>query len=274
MQEWLYFERMSNHTLKDRIDAYAEASSLKLLGRLPVITVINGRSFTKLTTLLDKPFSNDLAQCFCSALLGLVQEIDGALLGYSYGDELVVISRNDQFLETQPWYNNDVQKIASVSASIATLHFNNYAATLDLNFMGDPIFYSQVFVVPNITEAINVLISKQQRAFQSSVQFACFFELLKKYDRNTIKDMLFSASINDKIDLLQQECHINFDDYPAAFRRGVACYKAPKITIYEGKEVIKNKWTLNDNIPIFTQEHSFLNSIFKMGHDVLRGETI
>lgn len=261
---------MPNFKLKDRIDTYSEASTYKLIGKLPIITVVNGRTFTKLSALLEKPFSNALAQCLYSALIALVQEIEGAVFGYTFNDELIIISRNDQTLETQPWYDNDVQKIASVSASLATLQFNNYAATLDLNFMGDPVFYTQVFAVPNIAEAINVLVAKQQQAFQTSVHFACFYELLKKYDKNDIKEMLAGTTIDDKINLLQQECNIDFNEYPIAFRRGVACYRAPKVIVFEGKETIKNKWVLNTDLPIFTKEHSFLGSIFKNGSDILR----
>lgn len=261
---------MANFKLKDRVDAYSEVSSFKLIGKLPIVTIVNGRSFAKLSTLLEKPFSNSLAQCLYSALVGLVQEIEGAVFGYTFNDELVVISRNDQTMETQPWYDNEIQKIASVTSSIATLQFNNYAATLDLNFMGDPIFYSQVFAVPNVTEAINVLVAKQQQAFQTAAQFACFYELLKKYDKNDIKEMLAGTTIDDKINLLQQECSIDFNEYPIAFRRGVACYRAPKVVVFEGKEAIKNKWVLNTDLPIFTKEHTFLGSIFKNGTDILR----
>ena len=261
---------MSNLKLKDRIVSYQEAASSKLLGRLPIVMVVNGRSFSKLTSLLDKPFSSQIAECLYSTAFRLIQEIDGAVFGYSFNDEIVIIARNDQNLETEPWYGNDIQKIVSVVSATATLHFNNYANSLDLNLMGEPVFVTNVFAVPNTMEAINVMVMKQQQAFQSSVQLACFYELLKKYNKNDIRDMLTGIDQNEKIQLLQQECGVDFNDYPMAFKRGVACYRTPQIVTFNDTEVIKNKWILNTDLPIFTREHSFLNNIISTGTDIFR----
>ena len=69
-----------------------------------------------------------------------------------------------------------------------------------------------------------------------------------------------------KTDLLSQECNINFNDYPMIFRRGVGAYKAPKII--DG--TMKNRWSLNTELPIFTKNPDFLGNIFRMGSDILR----
>lgn len=261
-------------TLKDRIESYKQAANYKLLGRLPLVIVVNGRSFSKLTSLMDKPFSTQIAECMCATLLRLTQEVDGAVFGYSFNDEIVLITRNDQNLDTNPWYDNDIQKIASVVSSISTLHFNNHANALDLNLIGEPVFTTNVFAVPNVMEAINVMVSKQQQAFQSSIHFACLYELLKKYDKNEIKDMLAGTGQDEKIQLLLQECDVDFNEYPSIFRRGVACYRTPKVFHVDNTDVIKNKWTLNTELPIFTREHSFLNQIFKTGVDIVRKENL
>ena len=253
---------MSNLKLKDRVDSYRESSDHKLLARLPIVICINGRAFSKLTSLLDKPYCPKFAECIMSTMLKLCTEIEGALFAYQHNDEIIVIARNDQSQETTPWYDNRVQKIASVTAAIATLHFNKCASAIDLNLMGDAIFTSQVFAVPNIMEAINTLVHKQQNNFHTSIQSACFYELLKKYDKNTIKDMLSGMSVDEKIDLLNQEANIDFNNCPMAFRRGAACYKAPKI-MEDG--TMKNKWMVSPDLPIFTKDQSFLSNIFKNG---------
>jgi tRNA(His) guanylyltransferase len=262
---------MSNNKLKDRIAVYENAVDTKLLPRVPLIITVNGRSFSKITSLLDKPYCPNLAECLYSTMLRLVNEVDGAIFAYSFNDEIVIIARNDQTLETNPWYDNKVQKIVSAISSVATLYFNNCAMSNDLNLMGDSIFLTKAFVVPNITEAINVIVSKQQQAFQSSIHFACFYELIKKYNKEEIKEMLVGTSLDEKIDLLHQEGDIDFNNYPPEFRRGVACYRSPTL-INEG--ILKNKWTLNSDIPIFTRDHSFLGNIFKGGHDIVRHGTI
>jgi tRNA(His) 5'-end guanylyltransferase len=150
------------------------------------------------------------------------------------------------------------------------MHFNNCSATVDLNMVGDPLFTSQVFVVPNLAEAINTMVYKQQQNFHTSIQFTCFYELLKKFDKHTIKEMLSGLNIDEKVDLLRQECGVDFNRLPSTFRRGAACYKVPKLT----GDTMKNKWVINPEPPIFTKEQSFLSNIFKNGADIFRQESL
>lgn len=257
------------NTLKDRIENYQLISDYKLLNRVPIIICINGKGFAKLTQLLHKPYCSQFAECILSTSLRLCSEIEGAVFCYQHNDEMVIISCNDQNNETTPWFNNKIQKICSIASSIATLHFNACVNAIDLNLTGDPIFTAQVFAVPNITEAINTLIFKQQQNFHTSIQSASLYNLLNKYDRSTIKEMLTGLSIDEKIDLLSQECGVDFNDnYSAAFRRGVGCYKVPKII--DG--VMKNKWMLNDELPIFSKDQALLANIIKNGADIFRAD--
>jgi len=255
--------------LKNRIDNYVNISDYQIMARLPIIICINGRSFCKVTSLLDKPFCQKLSDSMLSTMLKLCIEIEGSIFAYQYNDEIVILARNDQNIDTNPWLNNKIQKICSLTSSIATQHFNNITSSL-INLMGDAFFYSQVFTTPNITEVINAMIYKQQQNFHISIQLACYYELLRKYDKNTIKEMLTDLSIDEKIDLLNQECGINFNEYPTSFRRGSACYKIPKIV--DG--IIKNKWIINSELPIFAKDQLFLGNICKNGVDLFRGDNI
>lgn len=258
---------MSNK-LKDRIEEYIQRCDHKLLSRVPIVIVINGRNFAKVTQLLDKPYCPKFAECMLSTTLRLCSDIEGALFAYQHNDEIVVVTRNDQSNETNPWYDNRAQKICSVTAAIATLHFNKHASSLQLNAQGEPVFTAQVFEVGTVAEAINTLIYKQQQNFHTSIQSACLYNLLNKHDKNAIKDMLTGLSIDEKVDLLAQECQVHFNDYPTSFRRGAAVYKVPKII----NGVMKDKWYLNPDLPIFTKEQSFLSNIFKNGADIFRQE--
>jgi len=256
---------MSNIKLKDRIFCYQETSDYKLMSRVPIIIFINGRAFSKNTELLEKPYCNKFVDCMLSTTLQLASEVEGCLFAYHHNDEIVLVLRNDQSVDTTPWYDNRLQKLCSITSSIASLHFSKCATAINLDLISDPIFTSQVFMVPNIMEAINTIILKQQQNFHTSIQFACFYELLKKYDKYQIKEMLGGLSIDEKIDLLQQECNIDFNSYPVSFRRGSACYKVPRI-INDGTR--KNKWSINNELPIFTKDQSFLSNIFKNGADI------
>lgn len=261
---------MTNVKLKDRIDSYQSASDYKLLARLPIIIVVNGRGFSKMTQLLDKPYCPAFSECILSTTLRLCSEVEGALFGYQYSDEIVLVARNDQHPDTSPWYDNRLQKICSVTSAIATMHFNDCASKLNLNLTGDPIFTSQVFAVPTIGEAINTIVYKQQHNFYDSIQAACFYELIKTYDKTAIKEMLANLSVNEKIDLLNQECKVDFNSYPVSFRRGTSCYKVPKVV--DG--ITKYKWLLNSESPIFTKDQSFLTNIFRNGSDIFRQDSL
>lgn len=260
-----------HNKLKDRIEAYQSQSDLKLLPKVPLIICVNGRGFSKITQLLDKPYCNKLAECMATITLHLCTEVDGVLFGYQHNDEIVLVVRNDQHADTTPWYDNRVQKICSITAASATSHFKNCLTQVNLNLAGDALFTSQVFMVPTIAEAINTIIYKQQHNFHTSIQFACFYELInRKYDKNAIKEMLGGMSVDEKIDLLKQECQIDYNQYPVSFRRGVAFYKAPKLI--DG--TMKSKWFINTEPPIFTREQSFLTNICKNGGDIFRQENL
>jgi tRNA(His) guanylyltransferase len=259
---------MSNK-LKDRVESYQSVTDYRLLSRVPIVICINGRGFSKVTQLLDKPYCPKFAEGMLSTTLRLCTDVEGAVFAYQHNDEIVIVARNDQTNETNPWYDNKLQKICSVTSAIATMHFNEFAAASGLNMVGAPVFTSQVFTVPNIAEAVNTIIYKQQQNFHTSIQSACLYELIKKYDKNNIKDMMAGLNIDEKVDLLHQEADVNFNDYPISFRRGAAAYKVPIVS----GESMRNKWHLNLEPPIFTKDQSFLSNIFKNGADIFRQES-
>jgi tRNA(His) 5'-end guanylyltransferase len=250
-------------TLKERIDSYKNIFDYKLLPKLPIVICINGKSSSKVTSLLEKPYSEDFSNCMLATMFHLCNDVEGTVFGYQSNDEIVLILRNDQNLETKTWLDNRIQKICSVTSSLASLSFNNHASDLELNLSGNYYFTSQIFTVPNVVEAINALVYKQQGNFLNSIQYACFYELLNRdYDRAKIKEMLTDLSTDEKIELLSQECEIDFHNYPLNFRRGAACYRVSKTN---DQDVTKYKWTVNKDLPIFTKDHNFLNNIFKNG---------
>jgi len=253
--------------LKDRIDSYQSNSSHRLLDRVPLVLIINGKSFSKVTSLLEKPYCSAFAESLYATAFRLSSEIDGCVFTYSFNDEIVCICKNDQTVDTMPWFNNDLQKICSVVSSLATLHFNNSILANDINLFGDAIFSVKAFNVPNITEVVNTLIFKQQQNFYVSVHNACIYEMLHKgYNTVQVKEMLNGLSIDDKISLLKETCDIEFNSYPSPFKRGVAFYKTPHLI----NESIKYKWKINIELPIFTNEQVFLTNIIKNGTDIVR----
>ena len=241
--------------LRERMLSYEQTFDHKLPSKLPLIININGRSFSKYTSLLDKPFSDKLLEVFYSTCLRLAPEIEGSVFIYCFNDDITVVCRNDQNLETKPWYDNRIQKISSITASLTTNFFNQHINAMDLNVSGDAVFTSQALILPSIIETCNYLINKQQAALHTSIEQSCFYNLLKNFNKMEIKDMLNGLTLDEKIDLLKSKTRINFSNYPQVFRRGFAVYRTPK-ELPDGN--IKYKWGLDPELPLFTNDQNFL----------------
>lgn len=249
-------------TIKNRIDDYQQRFEFKLLPKLPVIISINGRAFSRITSLLDKPFDNKLNECLVYAMQKLLIDIDGSVFGYQFNDEIIIISKNDQTVESTPWYDNDIQKIVSCASSLATNYFSEKSTELNLILTNPSIFLTNVFTPPSYQEVVNYLIYKQYYNIQQSVYNACYYELLKTFDKPQIKELLTGATLEEKINLLKDHCNIDYNDYTPSYRFGTACYRIPKL--YDG--VVKNKWSINENLPLFAKDSENLLNILKTGY--------
>jgi tRNA(His) 5'-end guanylyltransferase len=244
-------------TLRERIKSYEDQSDIKLLKKLPVITIVNGRQFKKLTSLLNKPFDINFFEIFTATAIKLMQEIDGSVFSYSFNDEIVIISRNDQTNDTQPYYDNRVQKIVSATASIASIEFSKMAGAKNVDLFGDPIFTSKCFVVPHIGEAINTLIAKQQQCFHIGLYQCCFYNLVKQHDIEIVKETLAKKTVDDKLEILMEDFGIDFNALPLTIRRGVGVYRA----VAEGLDKPRKKIYINTELPVFAKAPEFLKDI-------------
>ena len=110
-------------TLGERMKEYEKQSRTKLLRRTPVIIRLDGRAFHTWTRGLDRPFDEDLTRIMQLTTLKLCQEIQGCVLGYTQSDEITLVLVDYQNQESMAWFDNQVQKITSVAASLATSAF-------------------------------------------------------------------------------------------------------------------------------------------------------
>ena len=53
----------------------------------------------------------------------LCKEVQGCKLGYVQSDEISLLMTNYETTETQSWFENNIQKMVSVAASIAGVTF-------------------------------------------------------------------------------------------------------------------------------------------------------
>lgn len=257
----------------DRQNSYELAYDYKITNHLPIIIHLNGRNFGRLTKSLERPYSPTLLNIFGNTIFQSILEIEGAIFGFQYSDNFIFILRNDRSSEDQPWFQNKIQKIVSVSSSIVSVNFFKNVLASDIELNGDPIFDSKVFSLPSLNEVINNLILKQKLCIQNSIFRAAQTELSNQYGKEKAIKILYGKKINEKLELLHTEFGINYEEYyPAAFRLGQAVYKIPIIIKTKEEEISRNKWILDAELPDFLSDRNFLSNIIRSGHDVFRVE--
>lgn len=105
---------------------YEEVSKTKLMKRTPVAIRIDGRAFHTFTKGFNKPFDQTLMSAMQATMKYLCENIQGCVLGYTQSDEITLILVNYQKLNSSAWFDYEVQKLCSISASMTTMAFNLY----------------------------------------------------------------------------------------------------------------------------------------------------
>ena len=274
-----------NDSLGDRMKNYENITRNYLTSKLPVIIRIDGKAFHSFTHGFKKPFDDILVKSMQDTMKYLCENIQGCVLGYTQSDEITLVLVDYQNRDSCAWFDNNIQKMVSVSASMATIAFNkaftnafnewgtNNLPDWDIGGTNGPVdkillklcqiyataqekgamFDSRVFTIPK-EEVVNCLIWRQQDATRNSIQSVG--------QANFSHKQLQNKNCNDIQDMLMIEKGINWNDYPTTLKRGSCCIKVPH-RFNEGteQETIRNKWTIDNDIPIFTQNKDYINKL-------------
>ena len=118
---------MSNKkdSLGDRMkENYENRAKTYLVRRMPVIIRLDGKAFHTFTRGLKRPYDEIFHNTMNQTMKYLCENIQGCKLGYTQSDEITLLLTDYDTLTTDAWFDNNVQKICSVSASMATMAFN------------------------------------------------------------------------------------------------------------------------------------------------------
>ena len=267
---------MSNKkdSLGDRMKAnYENRAKTYLVRRMPVIIRLDGKAFHTFTKGLKKPYDEIFHNTMNETMKYLCENIQGCKLGYTQSDEITLLLTDYDTLTTDAWFDNNVQKICSVSASMATMAFNKYLRELTDNYLRSDawvnhyweedvekyahtlkkaidkgaMFDSRCFNIP-IEEVTNCFVWRQQDATRNAIQMLgqCNFSHKE----------LHGKSCSDIQDMLIDQKGINFNDMPTEFKRGVCCRRGDD-----------GKWVLDTEIPVFTQDRDYVGNTFKITED-------
>jgi tRNA(His) guanylyltransferase len=152
-------------------NCYENRSKQFLTRRTNTIIRIDGKAFHTYTSNCAKPFDWDLMADMADATKVLCQEIQGAKLGYTQSDEISIFLTDYDTLTTNAWFDNSLQKICSVAASIATFAFNSKRR--DRGILAPAYFDARVFQIPEKAEVANYFLWRCQDAARNSIQMLC-----------------------------------------------------------------------------------------------------
>lgn len=114
---------MTADNLGDRMKGYENIERKFLYRRTPVIMRLDGKAFHTFTKGCKKPFDNTIIKTMQDTTEFLMKNIQGAKIGYVQSDEISILITDYDSLETDAWYGYNVQKMCSVSASMASVNF-------------------------------------------------------------------------------------------------------------------------------------------------------
>ena len=266
-----------NDSLGDRMKAnYENRAKTYLVRRMPVIIRLDGKAFHTFTRGMRKPYDEVFHNTMNETMKYLCENIQGCKLGYTQSDEITLLLTDYDTLTTDAWFDNNVQKICSVSASMATMAFNKFfrenfdkwgadnlpdwyeggtnedvddelirlCQVYDNAIEKGAMFDSRCFNIP-IEEVTNCFIWRQQDATRNAIQMLgqCNFSHKE----------LYGKSCSDIQDMLIEQKGINFNDMPTEFKRGVCCRRDED-----------GKWVLDKEIPVFTQDRDYVDKTFKV----------
>lgn len=285
---------MDKTSLGDRMkNNYENISRYYLTRRMPVIIRIDGKAFHTFTRGFKKPFDDILVKSMQETMKYLCENIQGCVLGYTQSDEISLVLTDYAELTTDAWFGNNLQKMCSVSASMATMAFNKYFAQEVDRWGAETFGYEWYEGGTNDPEVINTpewklagTYSKvidngamfDARAFNIPKEEVCNYFIWRQQDsaRNSIQSVgqanfsqkeLHGKSCSNIQDMLMIQKGINWNDYATALKRGSCCIKIDDgITKYDEVGNIcdyipSSKWVIDNEIPVFTQDRNYVEKL-------------
>ena len=246
---------------------YEEAYKYRLLRRTPVIIRLDGKAFHTFTRGLKKPFDEVFMKSMQETMKYLCENIQGCVLGYTQSDEITLVLIDYKKLNSDAWFDYEVQKLCSVSASMATLAFNkyfdknsldyldtltldqvnlerNYLDTLEAAVEKGAMFDSRCFNIPR-EEVTNCIYWRQQDATRNSIQMVG--------QANFSHKELQGKSCNDIQNMLLTQRNINWNNLPTVLKRGSCCIK-----------IESSSWIIDTEIPIFKEDgRNYIENLIK-----------
>jgi len=218
---------------------YEDALRLYVPRRTHVVIRIDGRGFHHFTKKLERPYCRQLADALDEAALQLSGQMIGCRFAYGQSDEYSFVLTDADPDDAALWFDGNIQKMVSVSASVFTAAFNKAFGAAEPG--AEPgVFDSRVLVIAQRNEVQKYLLWRQLDASANSLNMLASAHFTHKE--------LLGKSTAEKHDLLHTK-GINWAKQPADFKRGRAVVREAG-----------GGWRVDRGIPVFNREPQYLET--------------
>jgi tRNA(His) guanylyltransferase len=243
-----------NDALGSRMkERYEDRAQTYLPRRTWSIIRLDGRAFHTYARNCTRPYDLKLMQDMDALAIYLCKEIQGARFAYLQSDEISILVADMDKTTTEMWFNGNVQKICSISASLATGYFNSLRYGTHSNELA--FFDARVFALPDPVEVANYFVWRQKDAERNSLQM-----LARSYYKHNELQEKGSAELHDLI----HEKKDNWSKYPSRCKRGgfISYVGRPAVREVGGKpvEYVSGQWEAVE-CPVFVSEPNFLKDL-------------
>lgn len=257
--------KTSKDPMGDRMKQFESCSNTVLIDGTPKIIRLDGKAFHTWVkkAKCDKPYDIRIMHAMISGAKAVMKEIGGvARLAYIQSDECSIVLNDKIDINTQAWFGNKIQKMASVAASIMSVSFTREWEELAKEYV-PAVFDARVFQVPSVTEAHNAILWRQFDSCKNSVsQYARSYFSHKKLEGENSQGMQ---------DMMLLEHDFEWATAPSWTRHGVivARYEPDDFYYEQGMNtpVIKADGSLQEywDIPMLNKEPDYIPILFEGG---------
>jgi len=246
---------MDNNTFEQRMRELEYFHNQRLLPGLWVVVRVDGRGFSGFTEArFEKPFDIKFHHLMLQTTQALLDQMHG-IYAYTESDEISVL-----FPQNWDFFDRSLEKIVSISASIATATFTQAA--------GEAVnFDSRVWLGADNATVADYFSWRQADATRCALN-SCAYWTLRQQGKTARKatSELERQSVAFKNELLFQN-GINFNDLPAWQRRGTGLYWEEYAKVgynpIENKEVtvMRRRIKIDETLPMKEDYRDFIYQI-------------
>lgn len=242
---------------------YENRTRYSLPRRTYTIIRVDGKAFHTFTKKCERPFDKDLMEIMDATAISMCESIQGVKMAYVQSDEISLLLTDFEDQNTCAWFDGNIQKMASIAASIATANFNLKLSealqrddSLSKKFKSKngaahlALFDARVFTIPEAIEVENYFIWRQADAVRNSIQMAAqaLYSHKELHGKNggDLQEMIFQKGIN-------------WDKYPSRCKRGSVIAKE----FYDKDGAVRSRWIPMET-PQFTKIRHLLRALIPL----------